>query len=235
VLNIDVEAGAVSARVQGSRRTPYKVDIRLKPLSDRQWEVVLDALSEQALFSAQLLNGEMPPEVEQVFEGVGVPLFPASSDDLATDCSCPDWANPCKHIAAVYYLLGERFDEDPFLLFELRGCSQDEVAAGLRGRRSAGLEAVAEERAPYLVDQIEKVEVPALEECLDAYWEASAQVAEIALEPAPPEVDLALLKRLGVPDFLPQGAFRAQMERVYAGVTERALEVAYQEGATSEE
>jgi hypothetical protein len=90
---------------------------------------------------------------------------------------------------------------------------------------------VTEERAPYLVDQIEKIEVPALEEHLDAYWEAGAQVAEIALEPAAPDVDLALLKRLGVPDFLPQAAFRAQMERVYVGVTERALEVAYGEGA----
>jgi uncharacterized Zn finger protein len=229
VLNIDVEAGAVSARVQGSRRTPYKVDIRLKPLGDRQWEVVLDALSEQALFSAQLLNGEMPPEVEQVFQQVGVPLFPASSDDLSTDCSCPDWANPCKHIAAVYYLLGERFDEDPFLLFELRGRSQDEVAAALRGRRSDGLDAVAEEPAPYRVDQIEHVEVPGLEACLERYWEAGAQSAEAAFELAAPEVELALLKRLGVPDFLPQNAFRAQMERVYEGVTERALEIAFGE------
>jgi uncharacterized Zn finger protein len=233
VLNIDVEAGAVSARVQGSRRTPYKVKIQLEPLSDRQWEVVLDALSEQALFSAQLLNGEMPPEVEDVFKGVGVPLFPTSSTDLVTDCSCPDWANPCKHIAAVYYLLGERFDEDPFLLFELRGRSQDEVAAALRGRRSADLDLVAEERAPYLVNQLEAVEVPPLEESLDVYWEAGAQLAEMltemVLEPRPPEVDLALLKRLGVPDFVPSGAFRAQMERVYEGVTARALEVAYGE------
>ena len=235
VLNIDVEAGAVSARVQGSRRTPYRVEIRLEPLGDRQWEVVLDALAEQALFAAQLLNGEMPPEVEDVFEGVGVPLFPASRQDLHTDCSCPDLANPCKHIAAVYYLLGERFDADPFLLFELRGRSQDEVASALRGRRAAGLEVVAEERAPYLADQIETVEVPALEERLDAYWEAGEQMSEITLEPAVPEVDLALLKRLGVPDFLPQAAFRAQMERVYAGVTERAIKVAYQEGARGEE
>jgi uncharacterized Zn finger protein len=126
--------------------------------------------------------------------------------------------------------LGERFDEDPFLLFELRGRSQDEVAAALRGRRSAGLEAAAEARAPYVVDQIERVEVPALAECLDAYWASGAQLGEIALEPEVPEVDLALLKRLGVPDFFPQGAFRAQMERVYAGVTERAIEVAFGEG-----
>jgi uncharacterized Zn finger protein len=128
-------------------------------------------------------------------------------------------------------LLGERFDEDPFLLFELRGRSQDEVAAALRGRRSADVEAVAEERVPYLADQLAKVEVPALEESLDAYWEAGAAIAEIGLEPAAPEVDLALLKRLGVPDFLPQDVFRAQMERVYAGVTEQALAVAYREDA----
>ncbi len=230
VLQIDVEAGAVSARVQGSRRTPYRVEIALQPLSDRQWEAVLDALSEQAIFSAQLLNGEMPPEVEQVFDGIGVPLFPASRRDLNTDCSCPDSANPCKHIAAVYYLLGERFDEDPFLLFELRGRSQDEVAAALRGRRSAGMDAVAEEPAPYLVDQLEVVEVPPLQECLDGYWDAGPQLDEIALEPASPEVDLALLKRLGIPTFLSQSAFRAQMERVYAGVTKRALEVAFGEG-----
>ena len=85
------------------------------------------------------------------------------------------------------------------------------------------------------MESIEKIEVPALEECLDAYWETGAQIAEVALEPAAPEVDLALLKRLGVPDFLPQAAFRAQMERVYVGVTERAIEVAYQESVTSEE
>ena len=230
VLKIDVKAGEVSARVQGSRPMPYRVKIELQPLSDRQWELVFDALAEQALFAAQLLNGEMPPEVEQVFDQVRVPLFPGSAGDLVTDCSCPDWANPCKHIAAVYYLLGERFDEDPFLLFELRGRSQQEVAAALRERRSAGLDAVAEARAPYAIQRIERVEAPALTERLDAYWETGPQLAEIALEPAPPEVDLALLKRLGIPDFLGQSAFRVQMERVYAGVTEQALAVAYGEG-----
>jgi uncharacterized Zn finger protein len=230
VLKIDVQAGAVSARVQGSRSTPYRVDIQLEPLGDRQWETVFDALAEQALFSAQLLNGEMPPEVEQVFDEVGVALFPISSDDLVTDCTCPDWANPCKHVAAVYYLLGERFDEDPFLLFELRGRSQDEVAAALRARRAAGMDAVSEEPAPYLVHPIETVEVPPLQECLDAYWESGAQIAEMALEPAAPEVERALLKRLGSPGFLTSGSFEAQMERVYAGVTEQALAVAFGEG-----
>jgi len=235
VLNIDIEAGAVSARVQGSRPSPYKVDIRLEPLSDRQWALVLDALSEQALFSAQLLNGEMPAEVEEVFEGVGVPLFPSSRRDLKTGCSCPDPANPCKHIAAVYYLLGERFDEDPFLLFELRGRSQDEVADALRARRSAGLEVIAEEPVPYLAHSLEAVQVPPLEECLDRYWAAGSQAAETVLEPAEPKVDRALLKRLGDPTFVHAATFGAQMARVYAGVTARALAVAYGEGVGEEE
>ena len=150
VIDIDVAPGQVTSRVQGSRRTPYKVNIQLKPLSDRQWDKVLDALAEQAIFAAQLLNGEMPADIEEVFEAVQVPLFPASRGDLKTDCSCPDWANPCKHIAAVYYLLGERFDEDPFLLFELRGRSQEEIAAALRERRAVEVKAV--EAAPYTPD-----------------------------------------------------------------------------------
>ena len=163
VMDIDVAPGRVTSRVQGSRRTPYKVNIQLKPLSDSQWDKVLDALAEQAIFAAQLLNGEMPADIEQVFEAVQVPLFPASRGDLKTDCSCPDWANPCKHIAAVYYLLGERFDEDPFLLFELRGRSQEEIAAALRERRAVEVKAV--EAVPYTPILIESVDVPALEDC----------------------------------------------------------------------
>jgi uncharacterized Zn finger protein len=71
---------------------------------------------------------------------VGCSLLPAAQRDLATDCSCPDWSNPCKHIAAVHYLLGERFDEDPFLMFELRGRSKEALLAVLRERR--GLPAI---------------------------------------------------------------------------------------------
>jgi uncharacterized Zn finger protein len=227
VMGIDVEPGHISARVQGSRRTPYKVSIALQPLSDRQWDAVFDALAEQAIFAAQLLNGEMPPDIEQVFDAVKVPLFPASRGDLETDCSCPDWANPCKHIAAVYYLLGERFDEDPFLLFELRGRSKDEVVAALRERRVQGMEAVDE--AIYVPDAVEAVETVGLEECLERYWALGPEVEEVALRIGEPKVEMALLKRLGVPDLegLEARGFWAQMERVYDGVTDRALKVAF--------
>jgi len=230
VLDIVFSTGIITAPVQGSRRTPYLVRIELVPLSDRQWDVVLDALADQALYSAQLLNGEMPPDIQQVFDAVRVPLFPASSGDLVTDCTCPDWANPCKHVAAVYYLMGERFDQDPFLLFELRGRSKSEVIAALRERRAQGLEVLGEAPVPYTPGAIDAVETPALEACLDDYWALGPQAAEVTLDLAPPEVDMALLKRLGVPDFLDAQSFRAQMERVYAGVAERAIEVAFEEG-----
>jgi uncharacterized Zn finger protein len=229
VMEIDVEPGHISARVQGSRRKPYKVSIALQPLNDRQWCVVFDALAEQAIFAAQLLNGEMPDEIDQVFTKVKVPLFPATRGDLKTDCSCPDWANPCKHIAAVYYLLGERFDEDPFLMFELRGRSKDEIVAALRERRVQGMEMVDE--TAYVPEMIEPVEVMRLEDCLDGYWQLGPEVVEVTLQIAAPEVDMALLKRMGVPEIqgIEARGFWAQMERVYDGVTERTLAVAFED------
>ncbi len=227
VMEIDIEPGHVASRVQGSRHTPYRVSIRLQPLNDRQWDEVLDALSDQAIFAAQLLNGEMPPDIEEVFAAVRVPLFPASRGDLQTDCSCPDWANPCKHIAAVYYLLGERFDEDPFLLFELRGRTEAQVAAALRERRTQ--EAEATDDLPSMPDVVEEVQASPLEERLDHYWIMGAGVEDIAFNVTHPQIPLALLKRLGVPDF--QGVnprnFQTQMQRVYDAVMIRAMQVAF--------
>ena len=235
VIEIEVVPGLVTSRVQGSRRTPYKVSIRLKPLSDRQWDTVLDALAGQAIFAAQLLNGEMPPDVEEVFDAVKVPLFPTSRGDLQTDCSCPDWANPCKHIAAVYYLLGERFDEDPFLLFQLRGRSKEEIAAALRERRAAEAGPVSE--IAYRPDAVEAVEIPALDECLERFWMMGGQVEGLGFSITHPRVSFALLKRVGLPDFqgLAPQSFQRQMERLYDGVTIGAMRAAFADRAAPDE
>src|SRR5215471_10275517 len=127
VLSIDVGKGKVEAKVQGSRPSPYAVSIRLKVLADADWRKLIEVLSGQALFAAKLLAGEMPQDIEQVFGEAGLSLFPEKLRDLQTECSCPDYSNPCKHIAAVYYLLGEEFDRDPFLLFRLRGLGREEL------------------------------------------------------------------------------------------------------------
>jgi len=121
VLDVVIERGLVEARVQGSRLAPYKVSIKVKTISGAQWKRASAALAREARFAAKLLAFEMPEDVEKAFEGAGLSLFPERRKDLTTECSCPDWSNPCKHVAAVYYLLGEEFDRDPFLLFRLRG------------------------------------------------------------------------------------------------------------------
>jgi uncharacterized Zn finger protein len=129
VLDLKINPGKVSAKVQGSRPTPYKVTIEVKPIGDAQWRKLGKAVAADTWSAARLIAGEMPETLEQTFKDEGVPLFPEKLGDLKTQCSCPDWSNPCKHVAAVYYLLAETFDRDPFLLFRLRGRSRDEFVA----------------------------------------------------------------------------------------------------------
>lgn len=124
VLSIEVEAGQVTSEVQGSRSDPYEVTIRLRPYDETEWEEIVEAFRRQPYFAAALLAGDMPSGVEAIVERAGLTLFPERESDLKTNCSCPDWSNPCKHIAAVYLLLAEEFDRDPFLLFRLRGMGQ---------------------------------------------------------------------------------------------------------------
>ncbi len=133
VLSIDIEKGNVSAKVQGTRARPYKIDIKVKTLSGADWKRVTDALGTQAIFAAKLCAGEMPENIEEVFAKAGLSLFPSKVNDLETHCSCPDWSNPCKHIAAVYYLLGEEFDRDPFLIFKMRGMEREEMFSLISG------------------------------------------------------------------------------------------------------
>ena len=136
VLSIDVQPGGVTARVQGSRKLPYDVSIQVRTISPTDWEHLQVAMVEQPIIAASLLSGRMPDNIEDTFRTIGLSMFPDRQDDLETDCSCPDWSNPCKHVAAVYLLLGEEFDRDPFLIFRLRGMDREDLL-GPEFRRSA--------------------------------------------------------------------------------------------------
>ena len=138
VLDFELSQGKVTARVQGSRVRPYQVRIGVLPLTTAQWRRVLDKLASQALFRAKLLAGEMPHEIEEVFGECGTPLFPRSAADLDMHCSCPDWGVPCKHLAAVCYVLAEEFDRDPFGMLAWRGKGRDELLTALRRIQGAG-------------------------------------------------------------------------------------------------
>ena len=106
------------------------------------WAKAEIALSEQALPSAKLLAGEVPPELEELFADAGAPLFPRSVNELDQRCTCPDWEVPCKHLAATFYLLAEAFDDDPFLILRWRGRDRDALLSRLGELRA---EAPAEE------------------------------------------------------------------------------------------
>lgn len=137
IVSLDVDAGGAVARVQGSRPAPYRTRIGVPAFGKAEWGQVLDALAADASFAAVLLAGEMPRDIEDVFTRVGLSLFPDGPRDLVMDCSCPDSAVPCKHLAAVFYVLAERFDADPFQILALRGRGREELLDELRTRRSA--------------------------------------------------------------------------------------------------
>jgi uncharacterized Zn finger protein len=136
--DLTLAAGQVSARVTGSRITPYEVRIELAQLPDACWQQAIAGMAAKAQFSAELLAGTMPERIDDVFLAAKTSLFPKQRRDLVTSCSCPDDGDPCKHVAATHYLIGEALDRDPFLLFELRGRTKEQVLAALREARSAG-------------------------------------------------------------------------------------------------
>jgi uncharacterized Zn finger protein len=197
VISIDVEPGIVKAKVQGSQPRPYTVKINLKPLSNQDWDKVTDAMAAQAIFAAKLLAGEMPTNIEEAFSAVHLSLFPVAVTDLDTDCSCPDWANPCKHIAAVYYLLAERFDEDPFLIFKLRGRTKEQIIEALREKRVETLPPENALSSSGIEDTTGADAAPPLEENVDTFWLAGEALDTFAVHPGVPSVDKATLKRLG--------------------------------------
>jgi uncharacterized Zn finger protein len=217
VLSLEEGKGKITARVQGSRRTPYKITIELQPLSEADWAKVMKALAERPYFVAQLLAGEMPSEIEEAFTAVRLSLFPGKRE-LKQACNCPDWADVCKHLAAVHYILAERFDEDPFLLFRLRGKTQAEILTSLGP-------AAAEEGT----DGPEYTPAPPLSASLPDFWQAGPELAQFQVHIAPPDTPYPLLERLGDPDFLPDA--RRWLMKVYDAVAETAVATAFQENA----
>lgn len=228
VLSINIDKGTVKAKVQGSRPAPYTVTITVKALITADWKKLLQALSSQALFAAKLLAGEMPQDIEQVFTTVGLSLFPAALQELDTECSCPDWSNPCKHIAAVYYLLGEEFDRDPFLLFLLRGRSRDELVSQLGSispppqRDNATVRQDASSASSVIVTAVPTEPLSAE---ASRFWRGADLPEDLFGEVQIPPVSAALPKRLGNFPFW-RGAERLPevLEPLYRQASQRGLE-----------
>jgi hypothetical protein len=130
-----LRVGEITAPVQGSRAKPYRVTVRVRTFDDQEWARVLDAFAAEIGHTAALLEGELPPGLVEDSAGVGIDLLPGLGE-IQPRCSCPDWADPCKHSAAVCYLVADELDRDPFGLLLLRGRGREEVLAALRARRA---------------------------------------------------------------------------------------------------
>ena len=203
VLDFRLSQGKVTAQVQGSRVRPYDVRLGVLPLTKPQWRRVTERLASQALFRAKLLAGEMPHEIEDVFAECGTPLFPRSATDLDMHCGCPDWGVPCKHLAAVCYVLAEEFDRDPFGMLAWRGKGRDELLTALRRIQGAagGASEPEDPAGPAGTSRaILDVPAPPLAKCLDGFWSPGLSPARLrALAAAPGSAAPDLLLRMFPP------------------------------------
>lgn len=139
ILDYKLTDGTVTAKVRGSinpyfgvyKEPIYRTTITIKAISSADWTRLIGQISARADLVTQLLLNEMPDTIEDAFSALDLHLLPHSERDFKTSCSCPDYANPCKHIAGVYYLLASDLDRDPFVMFELRGLSREKLHAEL--------------------------------------------------------------------------------------------------------
>lgn len=207
VTDLTVAPGVVTARVHGSRRIPYRVSLRIPAFTDPQWTAATHALARQLRHAAALLDGRMPEDIDETLDAVGLSLFPTARE-LTTTCSCPDEANPCKHVAAVHYTLAHTFDSDPFLLPALRGRDRTALLAALRAARNGTTDSRPDEPA----DDSSGVPISALSAV--SLFDATGDLNAIVLRPDQPSDPYAALRRLGPPpgyDSLDQ--FEAAVER----------------------
>ncbi|MEM9926205.1 MAG: SWIM zinc finger family protein [Cyanobacteria bacterium P01_D01_bin.50] len=192
ILSIKFENAKVLADVQGSEPEPYKVSLSLDSFSDEEWGFVVETMSQKAIFAAKLLAGEMPQNIEEVFTANGLSLFPFTLPEVHSKCTCPDKANPCKHIAAVYYQLADRFSEDPFVLFQLRGRTKEQIISNLRKLRKADITEERDENTDVKETNSQKQQVIKL----DNFWQYN-QPLESSLVVVAPSTGETVLDVLG--------------------------------------
>lgn len=238
ILGWRVERNSVLARVRG-RMSPclgfyeepiYEIRIEFSPLPESAWDSAIRLIGSRAGFLARLLLNEMPDEIEKPFEALDVHLLPRSRKDIKTDCSCPDPENPCKHIAALYYLLASRLDHDPFLLFELRGLPRSELARRLQNTPlGAALATALTENGGELCSAESYFSRPAALAAPETvvprdYWRGAKKLPSGVEPPEPAPVSGILVKKGGdFPPFWPKDvSFVDVMEAFYEQVRKKA-------------
>lgn len=151
VLDLRIEGGQVTALVQGSRAKPYEVVIRIAPVKKANWDQIRKQCQGELRSLTDLLAGKFPKELGEIFLADGKGLFPPPRE-IRFDCSCPDWASMCKHVAATLYGIGARLDEDPLLFFTLRQADTEELVARAVQEKTGDLLARAKQKSSKVLD-----------------------------------------------------------------------------------
>ena len=222
VHDLSIGPGLVTAVVTGSEH--YDVSLRMDAFTTGEWNSAIKIMSQEARYAAELLAGRMPSDIDSVFRRSKRSLFPSKSHDLETDCSCPDWASPCKHVAAMHYVLGEAFDRDPFLLFELRGRTRDQVLAALSRLRTGTNEAAVMEKR---TAEVAATSVEVSPDTFANYETPPVPLPTLRFNFDPPQTPAAILRSIPPPrqwslEQSPADFF----SDLYAAASERARQIA---------
>ncbi len=233
VKSFKIKNGLVTAEVRGSvnpyfgvyNEPLYITTIEFQPISKANWAAAIAYVASKASLISRLMLNEIPDTIEDAFAKLDLHLLPESKSDFTTTCSCPDWSNPCKHIAGVHYLIARELDHDPFLLFELRGLSRDNLKVELVKSplgQALSAELAAQQSLPepdttyYTQPTTQTVETADLKE----FWQGNKRLPQtIDLSP-PASVPAVLIKKQGdYPAFWPkEGSFITVMEELYQRV-----------------
>jgi uncharacterized Zn finger protein len=233
VKTFDITDGLVLAEVRGSvnpyfgvyKEPLYITSIEFQPISKAKWAAIIALIGSKASLISRLMLNEMPETIEQPFAALGMGLMPKGEKDFDTRCSCPDYSNPCKHIAGVHYLLAAQIDQDPFLLFELRGLSradlQAELAKSPLGQAlSQELQAQVQEPVPVSSYYPKPELVPLGEQSFKDFWQGEQRSQPPDTDENMSGVPAILIKKQG--DFPPfwqrDNSFITVMEELYQRV-----------------
>ncbi len=183
VLDLQIAPGQVTALVQGSRIKPYQVVIKIHPLNPDTWQDIVKACAGSIHSFQDLISGRFPKTLVEIFTARGTGLFP-SPREIAMSCSCPDWAGMCKHIAAVLYGIGVRFDEDPLLFFHLRQANFDELITLALDQTTQTLLDRADNKSMRSLEHTDLSELFAID-----FADSNEPVQPLEIAPAPPAAE----------------------------------------------
>ncbi|NET36750.1 MAG: hypothetical protein F6K19_32770 [Cyanothece sp. SIO1E1] len=241
VKSFEISNGLVTAKVRGSvnpyfgvyKEPLYTTKIEFQPISKAKWSAVIALVASKASLISKLLMNEIPDNIEAAFATLGLNLLPKQKSDFVTSCSCPDYSNPCKHIAGVHYLVAAELDRDPFLLFELRGLSREALKTEL-AKSPLGMALSAElanqDLAPHPVDSYYPAlasTAPTATATLKDFWQGAKRLPQTIEAPPPASVPAILVKKQG--DFPPfwhkESSFITAMEELYERVRTKNRDV----------